>query len=465
MSFLKDDTILAKLLADSNLFEELLKNAQLVNPLHDLAVKMVQNLNNQINLSSQTTGAEIFVRDLKSLPDFIFYLFYHNVLFNGEKIVADMAPINLKDKYVPFQNKFVYKDGIEHFLNNLRDNANNTGNQLMSAMVGRLIVEANNKLHINVASFDEDTDTHDDVGFDEIPSTINLDQSIDRLMSEKGDFKLLAKHLRTEDGFNIIKQHFLIKKNGNTSSLEDHNNLCSFLNYLYNRAIKSGNSVYKQSVIELGQKNQCDLFDYNNHTDGASENQAPTNTTKPGDSPVETATYQTSTPAQKQKMTDDVLSNLPFIKGGIDIRRMETFIEKIKNFLDIGGAISEANRNTVAQISLSFTNSKSQWISNLPQQIGGSYANGPSDFDADDIEAQNKMINDFGHYPDVITCSIFLRSMVKDCLDVLSIIGRDARLRNIIGSINEQISIGNAYYQALSTLIGNAKTLAAEALK
>lgn len=466
MSFLKDDITLARLLAESELLNQLLKTAQLSDPVRELAAKLATNLRNQLDVSSETPEADLFARDLKNFDDFIAYLYRHKTVFNGAEIVLDAdtrrPPEDLKNKYVKYESKFIYAEGVENFLNQLKKHADDAGNKLMQAMLGRLIIDANNKLGTSVSAFEAEEakpeeeskeEVSDDTELDQLPSTIDLDKSVDALMTEKGDFKLLAKHLK-EENFSIIRQHFLLKKKGETHSLEDKPDLCSFLNYLYNRALHSGNAFYQEKVKELASTNGCEVFDY----------AKPDETAKEVSKKPEAAPKATPEEAATSVSEQDILSNLPFVEGGIDIRRMETFLEKITHFLDIGGAISQANRNTVAQIVQNFHNLKTKWISSLPSQIGGTYANGPSDFNPADLEAQNKMISDFGSYPAVINSSIILRSLVKSCLDTLSIIGRDARLKNIIGSLKEQVGLGNSYYQALYALIENTKSKAREVL-
>lgn len=165
MTFLHNDKVLVKLLADTGVLDTLTKHAQQVDTeAKIIATKLANILATQAVQSGQKNEPAVYVRDL---VDLIAYL---NFLLKTNQHAEDGKPIVIhqtaggeatkefldsidKNLYVQYQKDFwVHKAGLQSRLNELDIVANRTGNEVMKPLVKNLIVQANEGLGLKFES-------------------------------------------------------------------------------------------------------------------------------------------------------------------------------------------------------------------------------------------------------------------------------------------------------------------------
>jgi hypothetical protein len=162
MSFLFEDNILAKILIESKVFEQLNKYGQQVNDEAKLvAVKLTNRLMQEAVQASDTKShSEVYVQDLVSLDSFLNFLLKNEERFDGELIVyhnattADIQPPK-PELYVKYKDFFVLKAGLTDRLRELDIASKQAGNEVMKPLLKNLIEEANKNLGLGFESHHE----------------------------------------------------------------------------------------------------------------------------------------------------------------------------------------------------------------------------------------------------------------------------------------------------------------------
>lgn len=250
---------------EQDFLRQFLKNAQQapvetpqVDPqaISNLAKKLINNLSNTGSISASKN--DLFVKDLQNLDSLIFFLNQNNVQFDGKFIVSKAGNTQEGDKpdpkfYVPYSlstglagtpiqsQVYIYKDGLIKYLQSLQKQAIEEPNQLLAAMVGRLIDQANQTLQLNMSKeapkSNQDSNAqqlNDDVDLDRISNPLLLDNPL----SSDGNVDVKAKHLLSPEAFDSFVKTLRIKKDGKDLEYQQFTDstYCDVLGLLHARA-------------------------------------------------------------------------------------------------------------------------------------------------------------------------------------------------------------------------------------
>lgn len=162
MSFLYNENVFYKLLADTGILQSLTKEAQNAEmQAIDIAKKMAQRLLISETMKGVNEGdTPLYVQDLSSLESFLNYLYKNQKrASDGNALVLQGGGINgaaprdeVKDSYISWNGFWIHKQGILKYLGPLEIEANKPGNEIMKAMLGHLIKEIEQQLKIKYES-------------------------------------------------------------------------------------------------------------------------------------------------------------------------------------------------------------------------------------------------------------------------------------------------------------------------
>jgi len=456
MSFLKDDKVLYKLLVDSGLINKAIyKYAQDAASVSDLAVKMIDNLRNSLSLMPTAPGsdeAEIYPRDLLTLGNFIAYLNRHKMYQDGLLVVVDAPKNPDASKYIQFESpfekmqgmfRFVYKDGLIHLLNHLKEIADKNDDGIMRAMLIKLTEEANEKLKLKISMELDDTSTSDDLVLDKLPQELDLEKLknlTESMLDETGDFELKARYFKT-DNAKYLRNHYNITPS----------TICVFYNYLYNRALKKNNEFYINSVSSLAKDAGCTLSKISDSKPSDQKTIAPSKDTVLTNKDKQVGSNVSQEEDLEDKSITSLLSALPFIENGINLNRISYFMNATYDFLSEYNKLQKGGFGSLESIEAmerDIDSKISAWKANVSKYPV--LLNGIQSYRSGDSARQTKLVSDHGEDVRLTYNNLgIMKGIVVDCISALETL-KQTQVPRLIQNLDQQINLGNQHLRSIT---------------
>ena len=345
MSFLYDPKLLKDLIKIGQNASDLQYNLEGndAKEAGSLAVSLLDSLVSDFSQSNIQTasGKEVSpqLKDLSNLDNLLAFLTENAVLFNNAQI-AEWQGITKEHK--------VNNAGLKSYLLQLRKDAYDSKNNLFILLVGKLILQANDKYKLGIEDQKDETKStektdqskdFDDMVLDTLPKELDLRSPY----ASNGWQKLFGKDLKDKGTFGTwIDSNIedLIDEKG-VKKVIDKNDLCKIVNYLFLRATKGDPKdlagkkdalykVYLEKVKDLSSALSCNI----SGMDGSDSSKNSGNKSLDKNKEL--------TPEQQKKLqeTQESLSaSMPFNGQDrtIDLVKIEKFIKLYKSlFTDLG---------------------------------------------------------------------------------------------------------------------------------
>ena len=370
MTLLYDPQLLSQLLQTVQI-----KKAQVAPPDPDavkaLAGKLLENLAQASSISTDSSDALLFMRDMQSLDQLVEFLKEHNMKYAGQSIVmenyAALDP-QIRALYVPYkqpgagveafktgQTLGIYKEGLVAYLKDLQQKAKSAGGnqeQLLTTLLGKLLEEANTTLKLGVSSSDLQTTEQGtqpfiapDQPLDSVNEIVILENPLTPAR-DQGTLKITPAVLQNKMAFDTFARQVKVQKGQETFDYEKHtseNFICDILQVLHARATQFAyrrgaylDKAYVQMVETLAGQYSCSVGGTGT---GATPYQHTGFQQETGQS------GQTLTPAgQKAAMT--LIENGPFRGDRIDLVQIDNWLA---SYATLAPQV-KAQSNTVANI-------------------------------------------------------------------------------------------------------------------
>jgi len=166
MTFLHEDRTLLNIILGSKILEKDLvvfaqEQGNHIAQINNLVNKLTNRLNEQLITTvsdaklpegedGQVLTGQLFLEDLIDLDSFISYLHKNVTKVNKIPVISDRPTVGAATEYIQYEKYFIYKNGILHIMDYVKNFAAKSGKQLTIKTVNNLIKEINDKLHLNV---------------------------------------------------------------------------------------------------------------------------------------------------------------------------------------------------------------------------------------------------------------------------------------------------------------------------
>jgi hypothetical protein len=327
----------------------------------NLAKKLVNRLQQGAGISKNpenNQSGDLYVRDLQDLNSLIIFLRTEGIQSDGQPIVAPRAAkvdpkvyaeYTLATGYgaTPVDEKiFVNKNGLISYLRSLQKQAADEPNELLAAMVGRLIDDANKKLQLNMAADktkQEETAKFDDkTPLDHISDTLLLDNPI----ASNGNIPVIPANLSSPAAFSDFIKKLKLKSGDTITISEDFTDrsYCDIITFLWKRARSKyyGNRTnvdkyYVDLVSKLSEQYSCNI-------QGASSGDK---AQPSGYQNVAWRPGQPLTPEMQQAMAP-IGMRYPLINDRIDFRWINEWVVNYQSIMKkVGGNVEESAQNVI----------------------------------------------------------------------------------------------------------------------
>jgi hypothetical protein len=286
---------------------QLLKNAQAASPVEapaapvnpELISNVAKKLINRLSAPAGTSDSPL-LKDLTSFSNLLNYLGFNKVTDQGQQIVypfeaakdangnpnfqgasgkgAEFGKLPSKEKegYLPYpaQNPayYVNKQGLITYLQNKQRQAVQEPNELLAAMIGSRIDDANQELQLNISkdapikpdNKNELDPLNDDVDLDRISNPLLLDNPL----SSSGNVDVKGKDLKSTETFHAFIQTLKIKKDGKVLDYQffTDDTYCDVIGFLFARANSKYfrdrakyNKYYLDLITNLAKEYNCSV--------------------------------------------------------------------------------------------------------------------------------------------------------------------------------------------------------------
>lgn len=325
----------------------------------NLAKKLVNRLQQGAGIAKDpknNQSGDLYVGDLQDLNSLILFLKREGIQSDGQPIIAPRgakvdpkvyAEYTLATGYgaVPVDEKtFINKNGLINYLKELQRQAVNEPNELLAAMVGRLIDNANKQLQLNITPDTKKEDNKqeqfdDNVVLDSISDQLRLSNPL----ASNGGTNITPKELKTPNAFHNFIRKLKLEIQDKVVSYEDFTdkNFCDIIGFLWQRANSkyyrskdSASKYYVDLVAKLSESYSCNL-------QGAGDKAQPSGyqnvSWKPGDQ---------LTPQMQQSLAP-IAMRYPLLNDRIDFNWINQWTSTYQNVMAKNGLNVEPAAQTV----------------------------------------------------------------------------------------------------------------------
>ncbi len=298
-----------------------------------LAKKLMTNLLQSSSISQDNLAsgdAEPYVKDLKDLPSLVEFLAVNRITSRGQNIIVG-GPTNPDPKqYAEFslitaggaqQKVWANKQGLITYLTSLQHQAASEPNEILAAMVGRLIDNGNKQLKLgmnkNLPAAEHKGQFADSTPLDSLVEAMIYDNPLVPTR-DGGTINVTPRDLKTKPGFDDFAKKIKIKKKDKVTTYEEFTDetFCDLIYVLWTRAnsynYRRGEAVdkyYLDLVTALAGQYQCNIQDSAAKAKGKDQN----------------VSYRTQNGGLSGEAMSALATSLPLDPEEMDLNRIDAF--------------------------------------------------------------------------------------------------------------------------------------------